>query len=561
MHHTFTHRIMCTTALLLLVATSCKKPTDTPTPATPDTPATTYALGWVGTEDLSNVPVSTNFGFAGAANLPASVDLSAYLPPVKSQGAYGTCVSWATGYYTHTTMEGLAKGYTAAQLASEGNQISARDLFTSLPDNQKGQNCDGSSYTANFDVLQQRGAATLSTVPYTNLGTCSLAGASASWATEAAKHKIKSYRTLDPSVTSIKQELVNKVPVLLGAKLSDNFMTWNSDNVLSSNTTYAQVGQHAGHALTIVGYDDRKGANGAFKVVNSWSTNWGSKGFIWIDYNFLVNTFAQDAGGGSKVLMVMSENVTKPDPTPVTPATTGIDLLAWVDTDFSTYSKTGVAQSRAVDMNIFNTGTTTATPAKAWTTYYMYYNARNAKDYGVLFYHKFTTQGLATNTYQCSSGNCNFNVSLPSNGNLSHQVFGTEDGLEISYKMPATLNGSYYLVLLADPENVLNDTDPEDNYFYTTDKPIVFRNGYAARQSTEGQNAVSFSFKNSLAPLTASKAQRRPFTTAVSAQMPNAYSPDEIVDFIRQQRRDGGFTQKLIDYARQNQASAIQPVR
>ena len=92
MHHTVTHRIISATALLLALATSCKKPTDAPTPVTPDAPATTYALGWVGTEDLSNVPVSTNFGFAGAANLPASVDLTAYLPPVYTTGPMCTCV-------------------------------------------------------------------------------------------------------------------------------------------------------------------------------------------------------------------------------------------------------------------------------------------------------------------------------------------------------------------------------------------------------------------------------------------------------------------------------------
>lgn len=117
----------------------------------------------------------------------------------------------------------------------------------------------------------------------------------------------------------------------------------------------------------------------------------------------------------------------------------------------------------------------------------MYYNAYNANDYGLLLYEVFTTKGLATNTYQCVVDNCNFNVSIPAYGNWSRQVFGTDDGIVFSYNMPATLNGSYYLVLLADPENGLNDDDKTDNYFYTTDNPIVFRNGYAARPTANGR--------------------------------------------------------------------------
>ena len=37
------------------------------------------------------------------------------------------------------------------------------------------------------------------------------------------------------------------------------------------------------HALVITGYDDNKKA---FRALNSWSTAWGDKGFVWIDYDF-----------------------------------------------------------------------------------------------------------------------------------------------------------------------------------------------------------------------------------------------------------------------------------
>jgi hypothetical protein len=42
--------------------------------------------------------------------------------------------------------------------------------------------------------------------------------------------------------------------------------------------------KHYGHAMVVVGYDDDK-HGGAFEVQNSWGTNWGNDGYIWITYN------------------------------------------------------------------------------------------------------------------------------------------------------------------------------------------------------------------------------------------------------------------------------------
>ncbi|GAB3794844.1 hypothetical protein GCM10028819_09790 [Spirosoma humi] len=557
----FSPKILLAVCTVTILLASCKTEEEAvPTPEQPPANSTGRALGWASSEDISEVPVATTFGLLAANSLPTSIDLSAYLPPIGNQGSYGTCVAWAAGYYTKTTIEGISKGYSASQLSNPQYQISPRDLFTSLPDNQKGSNCGGTSFMAALDMMQQRGVATLSTAPYTDLGDCRKSSASAGWETDAAKHKIKTYRTIEASVFSIKQQLASKIPVLLGAILSDNFMTWNSDNVLSSNTTYKQVGQHAGHALTIVGYDDTKGPGGAFKVVNSWGASWGSRGFIWIDYNFLVNTFAGDAGNGEKFLMVMSESAEKPtdDPTPQ-PGTGGVNLVAWVNEDYSMYSQTGAAVDRTLNFNIYNDGSKEANPGTPWTAYYIYYNARNANDYGVLFQHTYTTRNLPANQTNCMNGNCELNVSIPAKDDLSNVLFGnSEEGAEINYRMPATLNGSYYLVLIVDGDNTFDEGDEEDNYFYTTERPIKFRNGYAARQGYVGQDQAkgAFSFKN-LLTIKSSDKLRRPFNSAINAEHQNAYSTQEISHFIRQQKKSGAFAQKVQEYQRQKTTSSI----
>jgi hypothetical protein len=80
--------------------------------------------------------------------------------------------------------------------------------------------------------------------------------------------------------------------VVVGAKLDDSFMAWNSETVYQNATTTNQVGIHSYHAMCIVGYDNNRGPRGAFKVVNSWSKSWGAAGFIWVDYNFMVDGFS-----------------------------------------------------------------------------------------------------------------------------------------------------------------------------------------------------------------------------------------------------------------------------
>ncbi|MBD2701715.1 C1 family peptidase [Spirosoma sp. BT702] len=558
-----TTRILTATAVAALLL-GCKKVEDQlPNPGDKPINTTGYSLGLFSQkEDLTDAPYAIKFGAVSADNLPASFDLTQYLPPVGNQGPYGTCAVWATGYYAKTAIEGVAKGYTAAQLSSPSYQISPRDLFTALDPKDKGADCNGTNFEPIMDVLMARGGATLAVSPYTDLGDCSKATASASWDTEAAKHKIKAYRLIDPTVTAVKQQLVNKVPVVIGAELADNFMTWNSDNVLSSNTTYDKVGMHAGHALTIIGYDDKKGPNGAFKVINSWGTTWGSKGFIWIDYNFMLNTFLIPLKDGGKELFVMSETAVKPndDPQPQpNPTTKGVDLVAWVNSDASDYESTGSPSSRAVEFNIYNDGTADATPKTPWTAYYIYYNARNANDYGVLFQHTYSNKNLQSNKYSCANGNCELNISIPAYSSLSDVLFGTDDGVRATYKTPSNLSGSYYLVLMVDADDTFDEFDEEDNYFYTTDRPIKFKNGYAAREGYE-QAGVAFSFKNKLTIKSPEKA-RKQFTTAVNADHQNAYAPQEIFNFIRQQKKSGALAQKVKQYVQSQATQSLQAVK
>jgi len=529
---------------LALFLAACQK--DDPAamqPADPD-PATdslSFGLGWTGADNLDEVPAATNFGF-GNNNLPASVDLGDHFPPVGNQGQYGTCVAWAVAYNGKTVLDGMDRGLSTGDLASEANQFSPKDLFTAIPDQQKAPDCNGTNFTFALDVLQERGVASMQTVPYTNLGDCSQGSLDPSWTQEASQNRIQYYRKIEPTVQSIKQNLANNIPVIFGARLADNFMTWNSEAVLSSSTTYNNVGQHAYHAMVISGYDDSKGPGGAFRVVNSWSAQWGDRGFIWIDYNYFINEFCTGPDGSRPLFIVANEQGAEDpnnDPNPG-PAAAGVDLAPWVYSDRSTFSTSGDPAERNIDLNIFNIGNQSADASANWSIYYIYFNAFDANDYGVLFYDEFNTS-VAANTFECPTNyNCVFNLNLPAGSNFASAAWGWES-VSRTYYMP-NITGFYYLVLIADAGDVFQEGDELNNLFYTSMEPIWFEGGYARGGDAPAQ--AEFEFRNELQPRP-EVVRDNVHHSLVTPGNRNAYTPEEIATLIAREKRSGRLDEQV----------------
>jgi C1A family cysteine protease len=516
---------------------ACKKEDhiNPPPPPPPPPTETSHPLGYAGDDNVSKVPTTPNLGY-GEGNLPSQVDLTTKFPPIGDQGQYGTCVAWAVAYNLKTALNGMDKGFSASQLASPANQFSPRDLFTAIPDSRKGSDCNGTNFTDALDLLQERGVASLQTVPYTSLGDCSQSNLQAGWTAEANNNKIKYWRKINPGVEDIKKNLANNIPVVFAAKLSDNFMTWNSDNVLSSNTTYNSVGQHAYHALVIGGYDDSKGSGGAFKVINSWGKSWGSEGYIWIDYNFLVNEFCTTEDGDKPIFIASNDEGSVNPPEPV-PSASGVDLAPWVFSDVS-YPEDNDLTERAINYNLYNIGNEAASSNSNWSLYYIYYNAYDANDYGVLFYDDFNTSA-GPDSYECSSsGNCTFNYTIAAGGDFSSTVFNSQD-ITRTYYMPR-ISGDYYLVLIADVEDKFSEQDELNNLFYTSILPTTFDNGYAERRAS----GSGFKFMNDLI-FNKQNVSKSKFNTVVTPQFKNAYTQKEIKSFFKKEIRTGAIRSKL----------------
>ena len=528
----FQQLLVCGLALSTFAA--CEKDDDDMlTPEVPNTDQP-FATGLTGGDNMSTVPVKATFSF-GNGTLPTKASVEQYLPPMGDQGTYGTCVAWAVGYNLKTALNAIANNETGQTLAQPNRQGSPRYLFTNVADNIKGANCYGTDFEPAFEVMINKGISTMADVPYTNLGNCAQSLADASWDVSAGNNKIASYRKIEGSIESIKRAIVDNQPVAVGVKTGEAFQQHRGDGVLTSIGTFDPSAPHGLHAMAIVGYDDSKGPNGAFRLVNSWGTIWGDAGFGWVDYNFFMQEMVMNQNGA--VLFTASNSKgTKPDDNN-TPQNnpTGADLLTWIyEESINPQSQDG--RDRTVVYDIYNFGTQAARSSSEWDIYYVYYNAYDARDYGVLIHNKMTGT-IQANTFNCADAGCNINVDISANSSLGLNLRG-EEGISQGYRIPQ-LNGDYFLMMVADGELEIAEADESDNYFFPSLIPVRFNNGIPSARGTTPS-----------APGRIMSGNKPNFSELASGQLrpqsphDNAYTPEEIQSLVKQELKNGNLAQK-----------------
>ena len=491
---------------------------------------TEFATGWMGSDDPDEIPSNIFLGM-GNTNLPSSYTIQANLPPIGDQGQYGTCVTWAVGYNMKTALNSIDKKWSASAVANPQNQTSPKDLFLAIPSSQKGTNCNGTNFEPAFTQLVNRGSASLSSSPYDDMGNCSQSP-DAAHTSEAGNNKLANFRKISMDVNEIKTYLAQNRPVVFGAKLGDNFMTWRGDQVISSHSSFVNVGQHARHAMMIMGYDDNKGPNGAFRVVNSWGTVWGNNGYIWIDYNFMV-----DPQFG--MMAFVATNGVSEDYNPVDPPDDNVvgdyDLIPWNVEDVQ--APGGGVKKRRMFYNVYNTGSQTILASQRWNIVYLYYNAFDANDFGILLYDEYTNQygspgesGNLTSGGLGEAGNWWNHINLPSGTGIA-EVLYDDTRIRWDYTMP-DITGFYYLVSLADAFDMIGETDEANNYFFITDSkgwPLYINNG-------EVQNIFNRK-QNTDAPSSGRKIESA--TPKELSGNKNAYTPGEISNMIKTLKQNG----------------------
>jgi C1A family cysteine protease len=266
-------------------------------------------LGWLPdypdfrdyTEDEKSVkPMLAKVGVTKTlkAALPTSVDLRPWCPPIENQGSLGSC----------TANAGIAIMEYFERRAF-GKHIDASRLFLyKTTRNMLHWTGDTGAF-----LRSTMGAMVLFGVPPEEYWPYIVADyekePTAFCYAFAQSYQAISYYRLDPPgttksalLTHIKTNLAGGLPSMFGFTVYSSYTQANTTGKIPYPTTGEKI--IGGHAVVAVGYDDSvkikntfTGATetkGALLIRNSWGTGWGSNGYGWLPYEYVLKGLAVD---------------------------------------------------------------------------------------------------------------------------------------------------------------------------------------------------------------------------------------------------------------------------
>ncbi|MFP4196398.1 MAG: fibronectin type III domain-containing protein [Methanomassiliicoccales archaeon] len=237
---------------------------------------------WETMEGNLNMVSSAEGSVSGTDTLDLSTD--PYFPQIKSQGGQGSCAAWALTYYAYGYMEAKDNGWTEASSGNPEQLISPAWTYNLANGGYDG----GSSIYRNGMILEEWGAPTLSTMPYDPDDAVSW-GDEESWR-EAPLHRARDVHTMsysgESTVEDVKELVSSGTPVVFGFNANEYSSGFSDGNYILSSEEYSA--STINHAQTVVGWDDSvsdDGETGAFRVANSWGTDFAEDGYYWLTYD------------------------------------------------------------------------------------------------------------------------------------------------------------------------------------------------------------------------------------------------------------------------------------
>ena len=241
-------------------------------------------------------------------SLPLKTDFSSMFTGIRNQGNLGSCTAFAS-------ITGLAEFYNK-NVNNDTTQLSPLFQYKMTRTgimNLKGDT--GASMRASMQSLMEFGSVTEKMYPYTtDLNKFDLDPESIDKyiLTRAEKSQALSYIRIDQrnvTTTDVLKEIrrycSKNLPIMFGFTVYNG--SWNQANSTGSEGAFPYPSNNdtiaGGHAVVICGYDDNKTiinkqnntkTVGAVKIRNSWSTNWGMRGYGWIPYRYIEAQLAMD---------------------------------------------------------------------------------------------------------------------------------------------------------------------------------------------------------------------------------------------------------------------------
>lgn len=224
-------------------------------------------------------------------------------PDVGDQGKQGSCVGWAVGYAARAY---YAQSHEGRSVADAANIPSPAYIYNSLVGSD---DCGtGTRIPAALELLKT-GSVSARDLPYSE---AKCAAPTADLVRRATDFRIDGWAMVDfrSSLDQVKGALVQGNPVVVGLVPDDDLNELQGPAVWRSGAP-GEITE--GHAVTVVGYDDRLGT---FRFINSWGTDWGDDGYGLMAYQ----TFS-DRVREAYVMTVPEglQPVPRPRPKPVDP--------------------------------------------------------------------------------------------------------------------------------------------------------------------------------------------------------------------------------------------------
>jgi hypothetical protein len=426
------------------------------------------------TSDLSGVLL----GAPGAApSLPSKIDLSSNFPQPGNQFHQGSCTAWATAYALKTYQERIEEGWS---LTSQSHLFSPAFIYNEL------RGYDGQCHLGSFihealQLIVQQGAASLTTMPY-DPNDCTRRPSSSA-TQEASKYKAASFKKVDGS-QGIKAALANRLPVVGGIITYDSFAALQNSgsnavyNSAGNGTCRGQPSKYCGHAVTIVGYDDNN-FGGAYKIINSWGTEWGDGGYFWLPYSFAASSpFGYKILSETYILNDADNTGTTPNPEPE-PPTNDLPNLRVSDWSASYDEKPG--GSGTLTYEVVNVGSGVASSGFNVSLMLSEDNVITSNDIYVVY---------EPSAYNLSSG----------------EVLYRDNQGPLQFRFPTYIKpGSYYMAVWVDDTNVVRESNERDNAAFgpnrvtmeATEFPDLFiQSWYAEWDDYNGNGILQYTIAN-----------------------------------------------------------------
>lgn len=251
--------------------------------------------------------------------LPDKFSRRTEMGPVRNQGSFGTCVSFASAG-VKDNQEGRDWGQSI--------QTSPLYIYKRCKEIDGIASEEGTYPRVAMKILSQYGVCKESTFPYAKMTWPTMPSIPGGADTEAAGFKIGAYASIT-TIGEVKQALIQSGPVLAAVMVCQSFMAVGGDGFVPLPGENGPDTWLGGHALCVVGYDDTKTNGkhtGYFEVRNSWGPDWGESGYCWIPYDFFV--FADNSMGGFRYWMESWSSVDIITPDPIAK-----DIIMWVGSD------------------------------------------------------------------------------------------------------------------------------------------------------------------------------------------------------------------------------------